>query len=1144
MTGLHLSRLMGRVPLSWKAYDHCLHEEERDYTMTMPSADNVSSEEDVCNFPASFAQQRLWFLDQLEPNTATYNLTSAVLISIPLDLEALEQSLYALVQRHAVLRTIFGVKDEQLMQVISPTLNVPLLVVDVQSLPASQREPKVRQMLTEEAQRPFDLARGPLLRTTLLQLDGQESLLLLSSHHLVFDDWSIEVFFREWVTLYEAFRNDQPSSLPDLPLQYADFARWQREKLTGERLAECLDYWKQQLEGAPSVLKLPTAHPHPPMPTHRCSIHPFVLSQHLRDALEALSLQEGVSLFMMMIAAFQTLLHRYTGQDDFMIGTMISERTRPQFQGLIGGFLNPLVLRTNLSGNPTFRELVGRVCEVTHEAYAHQDIPFEYLVKELQPEQSLGRNPFFQVLLTIHPSMPILPAGWAFSQMNIETGAAPAPFDLSLELDEGLEVFTGRFKYNIDLFDAATIARMERHWQTLLEGIVAAPDQRIAKLPLLSEAEWHQQVVEWNATETDYPQNQCFHELFEAQVERTPEAVAVVFEQEQLTYRELNQHANQLAHHLQKLGVAPETLVALLLERGIHFVVAILAVFKAGGAFLPLDPEHPVKRHYEILKQSHCHYVLATDKYGTALTKALVEFAVGQRPQVIHIESLFQKDQAKENLPPRSKPGNLAYVMYTSGSTGVPKGVMVEQAGMVNHIYAKIADLGLSMEDRVAQNSPPCFDIVVWQCLAALLLGGCVHIFKDETAHDPLQLLRQVDEQKITIVEMVPSLLRAVVQQAEMLGKARPRLRDLRWVVPTGDALSPELCRQWLQLYPAIPMLNNCGSTECSDDNCHYAIYQPPPSDYPLSMMPIGRPIQNIRAYILDRQLMPVPIGVVGDLYIGGIGVGRGYLHDAERTAKVFLPDPFSRKSGARLYKTGDLARYLPDGTLVFLGRSDHLVKIRGNRIELGEIEMVLRQHPAVQEVVVLAREDVPGKIYLVAYVVLHEKQAATIGDLQSHGLKNLPNYMLPSAFVLLEALPLTINGKIDRRALPVPNQERPALQSAFVEARTPLEETITAIWSQVLEIEQVGIHDNFLALGGHSLLAMQIMARLQTTLHTEVPLRSLFEAPTVAQLAEAISHLQTQQGTSNLPAPGAYSREAYHVQISSAPVVQESGQG
>jgi amino acid adenylation domain-containing protein len=645
---------------------------------------------------------------------------------------------------------------------------------------------------------------------------------------------------------------------------------------------------------------------------------------------------------------------------------------------------------------------------------------------------------------------------------------------------------------------------------------------------------WQRQMVEWNATQTA-SQNKCLHELFEEQVERTPEAIAIVCEQEQITYRELNRRANQLAHHLQDRGVIPETLVALLIERSIDFVAAILAVFKAGGAFLPLDPQDPARRHYEILKQSHCHYILTTDKHGPALTEALVEFDAGQRPQVIHVESLFQEEEARENLPPRSKPGNLAYVMFTSGSTGVPKGVMVEQAGMINHIYAKIADLGISKEDRVAQNSPPCFDIVVWQCLAALLVGGRVHIFKDEIAHDPLQLLRQTDEQKITVLQVVPAVLRAMVQEAERLGEARPRLRDLRWMVPTGDALSPELCRQWLRLYPTIPLLNNCGSTECSDDNCHYAIYQPPPGDYPLSIMPIGRPIQNIRAYILDQQLMPVPIGVVGDLYIGGIGVGRGYLNDAERTAEVFLPDPFSQEPGARLYKTRDRARYQPDGLIEFLGRSDNLVKIRGLRIELSEIEAVLERHPFIREIVVLAREAADGNKYLVAYAVPAKDQVPASEELRTWLRDKLPEYMIPTVFVLLEAMPLNANGKLDRRALPVPDQPQPELQSTFVKPRTPLEETIAGVWSQVLKIEQVGTHDNFFALGGHSLLVLQVISRLRATFEVEVPMQSFLEAPTIAQLAEFLQQAQAKGAKSRKSPLRSVSREAYRLPSASA---------
>ena len=622
---------------------------------------------------------------------------------------------------------------------------------------------------------------------------------------------------------------------------------------------------------------------------------------------------------------------------------------------------------------------------------------------------------------------------------------------------------------------------------------------------LLSDDEWQRQIVEWNATQTAIPQNRCLHELFEEQVEQSPESVAIVFEQNQITYRALNERANKLAHHLQHAGVMPEIPVALLIERGIDFVAAILAVFKAGGALLPLDPQSPFRRHYEILKQSQCHYVLTIDNYMAALAVALEEFDIEQRPETIHIERVFQKEEVRENIPSQSGPGNLAYIMYTSGSTGTPKGAMIEQAGMINHIYAKIADLGISKEDRLAQNSPPTFDIVIWQCLAALLVGGRVHVFKDEIAHDPLQLLKQTNEQQITVLQVVPSVLRAMVQQAEILGEERPRLSKLRWIVPTGDALSPELCRQWFQLYPTIPMLNNCGSTECSDDNCHYAIYEPPPSDYPLSMMPIGRPIQNIRAYILDHQFRPVPIGEIGDLYIGGIGVGRGYLNDPERTAEIFLTDPFSQGSGARLYKTRDRARYLPDGVIQFLGRSDNLIKIRGQRIEPAEIEAVLEQHPDLREVILLARETTGGNKYLTAYVVPIEGKAPTREDLQVYLRDKLPEYMIPAAFVLLDALPLNPHGKVDRRALPAPEQIRMGSEGTYISPTTPVQKELVQVWEELLEVQPIGIRDNFFELGGHSLLAVRLVYQIEEIWERKIPTATLLEEPTIEHLAKAL---------------------------------------
>lgn len=881
----------------------------------------------------------------------------------------------------------------------------------------------------------------------------------------------------------------------------------------GSRQEELSDliYWKQQLADAALALDLPTDRPRSSDRSAVRTRYSFQVPRPLPDRLKSLSQQEGTSIFMTLCAAFQILLYRYTGQEDLLVGTPRMERSPAGY-----AMVNFLVLRTRVAGKFTFLELLRHVRGVVLEAYAHQNAPFEQIMGELQKEQNPAHHSLCQVMFVLEesPQEALDDLALVASPVKMEAGNTMAGLDLALFIQDTAQELRGEVEYDANLFDATTIARMVGHWNKLLESIVSDPNQSVDDLPLLSDTEWCQQVVEWNATRVDYPRDRCYHELFEAQVAHTPEAVAVVCEQERLTYRELNRRANRLARHLQDLGVGPETLVALLIERGIDFVVAILAIFKAGGAFLPLDPQHPAMRHARILEQSRSRLVLTTEKFGTALIEASGTIDVNQRPQVIYLEKLLQKSGAAENLPLLSTPGNLAYVMFTSGSTGVPKGVMVEQVGMVNHIYAKIADLGINAEDRVAQNGPPCFDIVVWQCLAAFLSGGCTFIFKDEIALNPVQLLRQIEQQNITILQAVPSILRAVVQQAETLGDARPRLKNLRWVVPTGDALPPELCRQWLQLYPTIPLLNTYGSTECSDDQCHYAIYQPPPLDYPLAIMPIGRPIQNMQTYILDQQLLPVPIGVVGDLYIGGIGVGRGYLHDERKTAEVFILDPFSQEPHARLYKTRDRARYLPDGLIEFLGRSDNLVKVQGVRIEPGEIEALLEQHPAIQETIVIAREIAGGNKRLVAYIVPTRDQVPASEELRTWLKEKLPEYMIPSAFVLLDAMPLNSNGKVDRRALPEPEWIRRELDETGAVPMTPIQAQLRQIWEELLNVRPIGVRDNFFELGGHSLLAVQLITRIEQVWGKKVSATGLLAGPTIEQLASEIE--QPEAATSS----------------------------
>ena len=603
------------------------------------------------------------------------------------------------------------------------------------------------------------------------------------------------------------------------------------------------------------------------------------------------------------------------------------------------------MLRTDLSGDPSFVALLVRVREVVLAAQAYQELPFASLVKAIRPDRQAGRNPLFQVMMSFDTPLASLSEGW--ESVDLGNLTATSQFELSLEVRESPEGLGCYFEYSTDLFDEAAIVRLAGHWQTLLAGIVANPNQPLSSLPLLTEQERRQLLVEWNATQTEYPLEQCLHQLFEAQVERTPEAVAVICEGEQLSYQELNAHANRLAHQLREHGVGPDRLVALLAERGIPFLISILAVFKAGGAYLPLDPRHPPARLRQVIELSRCCIVLATAPFAPTLADALEEVPADLRPELLYCEEMLQASQSEENLPVYSTPHDLAYVIYTSGSTGKPKGAMVEQRGMVNHIYAKIEALALTSRDRVAETASQCFDISVWQFLTALLVGGSVQIYPDEVAHHPVELLTQVEQHQISILETVPSLMRAMLDADGIKAASRPKLEALRWLIPTGEALPVDLCQRWLRTYPHVPLVNAYGPTECSDDVTHYPIYEAP--DETRSSIPIGRAIPNMRLYVLDRHLEPLPIGVSGELYVGGIGVGRGYLGDKRRTGEAFVADPFGSEDGARLYKTGDLGRYLPDGNLEFLGRLDFQVKIRGFRIELGEIEAVLGQHPAVQ---------------------------------------------------------------------------------------------------------------------------------------------------------------------------------------------------
>jgi amino acid adenylation domain-containing protein len=890
-----------------------------------------------------------------------------------------------------------------------------------------------------------------------------------------------------------------------------------------------LTYWKEHLANAPEMITLPLDRLRQSESTYQSAQQNFELSTSL-PALNVISEEEDVTLFMTLLAAFQILLFRYSGQDDICIGSPVLD----SLQSTDVNF-KTLVLRTDLSGDPTFRELLRRIHQVTMEAITHQRLPFEEFVQDLQLDGKTSNLPSVRVMFALDASSESSMDLPDLAVHAVESSNRAAKVDLFLSVAKRSEKLTGYLTYDTALFDTAMITRMVGHLQSLLRGIIAEPDQRVSVLPLLTQEERHQLLFEWNNTKKEYSFQHCVHELIEAQAERTPNAIAVICEDEQLTYDQLNRRANKLARLLVEECVGSDVIVAMLAERGIEFLIALLAILKAGGIYLPLDPEHPANRLYQVINQSGCSSVITMGKFEPVLSQAIDQIPLEKQPQVLQLETLLTLEQSEENLPPRCSIQDAAYVMYTSGSTGMPKGAMIEHLGMLNHIYAKISDTQLSAVDIVAQNGPQCFDISVWQYLAALVVGGRVLIFKDDIAHDPASLLREVEQRAVTVLQLVPSMLREIVYQAASLGDSRPTLYALKWMVPTGDALTADLTRQWLALYQHIPLLNTYGATECSDDTCHYAIYEPPPSEYRLSIMPIGRPIPNTQTYVLDQTLSPKPVGVVGELYLGGICVGCGYLNDEQRTAQSFIPDPFSAEPDARLYKTGDLARYLADGSLEFLGRIDHQIKIHGHRIELGEIEMVLKRHPSVMDLVVVARKGSTGDQRLVAYVVLHKEPiATTINDLQNYLMKQLPAYMVPSAIVFLEALPLNSNGKIDRRNLPLPESTRPEHEKQLVAPRNSLEEKVVASWSKVLDIEQISIYDDFFALGGDSLLATRVTSSLRTSLDVEIPLRSFFEGPTVAQLAEIIMQLKEQNATPQAPTLRKLSRQAYRLPAAS----------
>ncbi len=1041
------------------------------------------------NLRLSFAQQRLWFIDQLESASSTYNIPVAYCLTGKLNLPALQQSLQAIVNRHETLRTCFSNASGEPIQMIAAEISLPLAIVDLENYP-SQQAAEVQRQVTEVAQQPFDLTQASLVRFRILRLSETEHLLVVVMHHIISDGWSLEVFFRELTVFYQAFATGQSSPLPNLPIQYVDFAYWQRQWLQGDVLQSQLSYWKQQLGGDLPVLQLPIDHLRPPVQTYRGAVHQQQLPERLTEALKAVSQEAGTTLAMTLLAAFKVLLHRYSGQDDILVGSPIAGRNQLETEGLIGFFVNTLVLRSDLSGNPSFRELLHRVREVSLEAYAHQDLPFEKLVEELKPDRDLSRSPLFQVVFIMNPpwtkgtsqdqsGLTIAP-----SSLQVQTGTSK--FDLTLAMRDTGNGLSALFEYSTDLFDEATIVRMQGHLQTLLEGIVANPDQRLSALPLLTTAEQQCLLVEWNQTQTAYPKDAAIHQLFEAQVKQTPDAIALILQDQSLTYQELNDRANQLAHSLRALGVDAEALVGICLDRSIDMIVGLLAILKAGGAYVPLDPAYPPER---------LAYMMADAQLAFLLTEqAFLEKLPNPPAKTLCMDASWTtiRQESRENLTHAVKADHLAYVMYTSGSTGNPKGVKVIHQGVVR-LVQDTNYVNLSAAEVFLQLAPIAFDastLEIWGCL----LNGARLVLSPAHTCSLAEIGQVIQHNQITILWLTAGLFHLMVdEQLE-------RLKSVRQLLAGGDVLSVSHVQKFLQQSENSTLINGYGPTENTTFTCCYPIVDGTQIE---TSVPIGRPISNTQVFVLDGSFNPVPIGVPGELYVGGDGLAQGYLNRPELTEQKFIANPFSDRPHDRLYKTGDLVRYRADGTLEFLGRLDNQVKIRGFRIELGEIETVLSRCPKVREAAIVVQTQDSDK-RLVAYVVPNSEQLLTSQELRAFLKETLPDYMVPSIFMLLDALPLTPNGKIDRRALPSASPS-PAVEDTFVAPQDELELQLTQIWQDVLSVESIGIHDNFFELGGHSLLGVRLVAQIEKALHQSLSVASLFQAPTIEQLATVL---------------------------------------
>ncbi|HSE18773.1 MAG TPA: amino acid adenylation domain-containing protein [Pyrinomonadaceae bacterium] len=1040
----------------------------------------------------SFAQQRLWVQEQLTRGSDAFHLALGAKLEGQLNVPALEQTFGEIIRRHESLRTSFPMIDGALVQKISPPAKFAIPIVDLRGFDEVEQETISRRLAQSELSRPFDLDSGPLARGILIRHRDDQYTIICTLHHIISDGWSRGVMVREISTVYEAFLGAEPSPLAELPIQYADFAEWQRRRLQGDALEQDLNYWKEKLAGAPPLLALPTDRPRPAIQTYRGATLPFVLSQQLTEQLRNLSQRRGMTLFMTLLAAFQTLLFRYSAQEDIVVGTTAANRERSDIEGLIGFFVNMLALRTDFSGNPRFEDLLEQVREATFKAYVYQGVPFERLVQELQPRRNPSYSPVFQVVFSFQ-NQPTLVGltlpGLTLSVPHVEL--TTSQFDLLLDLSEGAEGLAGTLQYNSDLFDRATIVRVAEHFRNLLEGIAAHPEQRLSELPLQTESERLESVVEWNQTAAEYPRDVCIHELFARVVEQQPDAVAAVFNDEQLSYTELDRRSNQLAHYLKDAGVRAGDLVGICLDHSLAELVGLLGVLKAGAGYVPVDPEHPLQRLAFMLADSGVSTVLTQRRFVEALAPC------GSKLICIDRDWPSIAAQSSSVCDTATPADSVAYVIYTSGSTGEPKGVCVTHRSLVDYawwakdVYLQNESLAFALYSSIA------FDLTVTSIFVPLITGNKVVIYRWAEKQAPLEQI--LNDKETGVLKLTPSHL-ALIKDRDN------RQSSIKRLIVGGENFETDLARQVHESFGGqVEIFNEYGPTEATV-GC--MIYQFDPVRDQRQGVPIGRPAANAQLYVLDKWLRPAAVNVTGELCIAGDGLAQGYLNRAALTAEKFIANPFA--SGQRMYRTGDLARMLPDGNIEYLGRRDQQVKFHGYRVELNEIQGALKQHPQIRDSVVMIRSDKQGNDVMVAYYV--SRQELEVAEIRAFLAERLIGETIPNLFVHLRKLPLTLNGKINYQALPSLEEAREKLQRTYTAPRSPQEESVAAIWAEVLSMERVGIHENFFTLGGHSLLATQIIHRINQTFEIDLPMRVMFDDPTIAALSLLIEEALIEQ--------------------------------